>query len=47
MRDEGLDLLTIGFCVYHVRSVPDGRLDTPFFKFNASCARSKAFINLG
>jgi len=46
MRDEGLDLLTIGFCVYNLRSDPDGRLDTSFFKFNASCARSKAFINL-
>ena len=32
--------------LYSVRSDPDGRLDTSFFKFNASCARSKAFINL-
>lgn len=46
MRDEGLDLLTVGFVVYHLKAAPDGRLDTAFFKYNASCARSKAFINL-
>jgi len=46
MRDEGLDLLTIGFAVYHLPGTPDGRLDTAFFRYNASCARSKAFINL-
>lgn len=46
MRDEGLDLLTIGFCIYHLKSAPDGRCDTAFFKYNASCARSKTFINL-
>lgn len=46
LRDEGLDLLTIGFCVYHLKEQPNGRLDTAFFKYNASCARSKAFINL-
>jgi len=46
MRDEGMDLLTIGFCVYNLRSDPEGRLDTDFFRYNASCARSKAFINL-
>jgi len=46
MRDEGGDLLTVGFCVYHLSSSPSGRLDTDFFKYNASCARSKAFINL-
>lgn len=46
MRDEGLDLLTIGFCVYHLKTAPDGRMDTSFFKYNASCARSKAFTNL-
>jgi calpain len=46
MRDEGMDLLTIGFCIYHLKDAPDGRCDTAFFKYNASCARSKTFINL-
>jgi len=46
MRDEGLDLLTIGFCVYNLKGEPQGRLDSEFFRYNASCARSKAFINL-
>jgi len=46
MRDEGLDLLTIGFCIYNIRDEPSGRCDTDFFRYNASCARSKAFINL-
>jgi len=46
MRDEGLDLLTIGFCIYNIRGEPSGRCDTDFFRYNASCARSKAFINL-
>jgi len=46
MRDEGLDLLTIGFCVYNLKGEPQGRLDSDFFRYNASCARSKAFINL-
>jgi calpain len=46
MRDEGLDLLTVGFCIYNIRGEPTGRLDSEFFRYNASCARSKAFINL-
>jgi len=46
LRDEGFDLLSVGFCVYALREEMDGRCTTEFFKFNASCARSKAFINL-
>jgi hypothetical protein len=34
-----------GFCVYHLKEQPDGRLDTAFFKYNASCARSKVNLN--
>lgn len=35
LRDEGLDLLSVGFCVYALRNGEDGRLDTDFFKYNA------------
>lgn len=46
-RDEGGDLLTVGFCIYALRGYKSpGRLDTEYFKYNASCARSKSFINL-
>ena len=48
MRDEGLDTLTIGFALYHLKN-PDENpvpLDTDFFKYNRSCARSKVFVNL-
>jgi len=48
MRDEGLDTLTIGFAIYHLKD-PEGAprpLDTEFIKYNRSCARSKVFINL-
>jgi len=46
MRDEGLDLLSVGFCIYALRDEAPGRCTTDFFRYNASCARSKAFINL-
>jgi len=46
LRDEGLDLLSIGFAVYALRGDVGDRLDTDFFRYNASCARSKSFINL-
>lgn len=48
LRDEGLDLLSVGFCVYALRNGGSSgeRLDADFFRYNASCARSKAFINL-
>lgn len=49
-RKEGLDLLTLGYCIY---KVPDklkdggsGPLDLNFFKYNASVAKSPSFINL-
>ena len=46
MRDEGLDLLSVGFAIYALRDEAPGRCTTDFFRYNASCARSKAFINL-
>ncbi|KAH8862194.1 Calpain-B [Schistosoma japonicum] len=66
MRQEGADLLTIGYAVYKASypltidgcfvyfimpklSLPEqhqGTLDMKFFKYNASVARSPAFINL-
>jgi len=46
LRDEGFDLLSVGFCVYALRGEAEGKCTTEFFKYNASCARSKAFINL-
>jgi len=46
LMDEGLELLSIGFCVYALRGGEQGHLDTDFFRYNASCARSKAFVNL-
>jgi len=46
LRDEGLDLLSIGFCLYALRGGEAGRLDTDFFTYNASVARSKSFVNL-
>jgi len=46
LMDEGLDLLSVGFAVYNLQGGETGRLDTDFFKYNASCARSKSFVNL-
>jgi len=45
LRDEGFDLLSVGFCIYKVEAGA-GRCTTEFFRYNASVARSKAFINL-
>ncbi|UXI16507.1 Serine-arginine protein 55 [Sarcoptes scabiei] len=54
-RKMGLDNLTIGFVIYEVKENTYGvlrqssgqvMLTTNFFKYNASCARSPAFINL-
>ncbi|XP_075591567.1 calpain-B isoform X6 [Dermatophagoides farinae] len=54
-RKMGLDNLTIGFVIYEVNENSYGvlrqsndqvMLTTNFFKYNASCARSPAFINL-
>ena len=39
MRDEGLDLLSVGFCIYALREAEPGRCTTDFFRYNASCAR--------
>jgi len=47
-RKFGLDCLTIGFTIYHLKN-PDSApkpLDMKFFKYNASVARSPSFINL-
>ncbi|CAH8514697.1 unnamed protein product [Schistosoma intercalatum] len=46
MRREGADLLTIGYSVYKLPEQHQGTLDMKFFKYNASVARSPAFINL-
>ncbi|TNN13428.1 Calpain-B isoform 3 [Schistosoma japonicum] len=46
MRQEGADLLTIGYAVYKLPEQHQGTLDMKFFKYNASVARSPAFINL-
>lgn len=43
-RREGLDMLTIGFCIYKVAD-NNGPLDMNFFKYNASAGRS-AFSNV-
>lgn len=48
MRKMGVECLTIGFAIYHLEN-PDTLpkpLDKNFFKYNASVARSQAFINL-
>ena len=46
MRDEGLDLLSVGFAIYALRDAEPGRCTADFFRYNASCARSNSFINL-
>lgn len=47
-RNEGMDCLTIGFAIYRLTErelhVKPQKLN--FFKYNASVARSQAFINL-
>lgn len=47
-RNVGLDCLTIGFAIYRVteRDLAQKPLKMNFFKYNASVARSPAFINL-
>ncbi len=47
-RNMGLDCLTIGFAVYKAseRDLAQKPLRMNFFKYNASVARSPAFINL-
>lgn len=47
-RNQGMDCLTIGFAIYHVseRDLAQRPLQRNFFKYNASVARSPAFINL-
>lgn len=47
-RNMGMDCLTIGFAIYHVteRDLMNKPLKMNFFKYNASVARSPAFINL-
>nr|XP_045588080.1 calpain-B-like [Procambarus clarkii] len=47
-RKLGLECLTIGFAIYHLRD-PDNvprPLDLNFFKYSASVARSPSFINM-
>lgn len=47
-RNMGMDCLTIGFAIYRVteRDLMSKPLKQNFFKYNASVARSPAFINL-
>ncbi|XP_055707120.1 calpain-B-like isoform X4 [Phlebotomus papatasi] len=47
-RNMGMDCLTIGFAVYHLsdRDLMNKPQRLNFFKYNASVARSPAFINL-
>ncbi|XP_065091814.1 calpain-B-like isoform X5 [Ochlerotatus camptorhynchus] len=47
-RNMGVDCLTIGFAVYRLseRDLGQKPLKMNFFKYNASVARSQAFINL-
>ncbi|XP_074662956.1 calpain-9-like isoform X2 [Tubulanus polymorphus] len=45
-REEGLDMVTIGYAIYKLKSGTTGTLDMDFFKYNASAARSPSFINL-
>jgi hypothetical protein len=35
LMDEGLELLSVGFCVYALRGGEPARLDTDFFQYNA------------
>ncbi|KER26892.1 hypothetical protein T265_05949 [Opisthorchis viverrini] len=46
LRKQGEDLLTIGYAIYALPESHSGTLDMNFFKYNASKARSPAFINL-
>ena len=41
-------LFLLGFAIYHLEDPENTTLplETEFFKYNASCARSKTFINL-
>jgi len=48
-RDEGLGYLSIGFVVYKLKPGQEDieeALDTNFFKYNLSVARSRSFINM-
>ncbi|XP_037918203.1 calpain-A isoform X4 [Hermetia illucens] len=47
-RNMGMDCLTIGFAIYHLsdRDLRTKPQPLTFFKYNASVARSPAFINL-
>ncbi|CAL8099025.1 unnamed protein product [Calicophoron daubneyi] len=46
LRKQGTDLLTIGYAIYELPENQKGTLGLDFFKYNASKARSPAFINL-
>lgn len=47
-KNRGMDCLTIGFAIYRVteRDMMNKPVPLNFFKYNASVARSPAFINL-
>lgn len=47
LRKEGLDMLTIGYAIYPLKDASStDPLDIRYFKYNASVAKSPAFINL-
>ncbi|XP_046337551.1 calpain-B-like isoform X1 [Haliotis rufescens] len=44
-RQEGVDLLQIGYIIYQLKNNHQGPLDKNFFLYNASVAKSPPFIN--
>ncbi|CAJ1052841.1 calpain-9 [Xyrichtys novacula] len=46
LRKEGLDLETIGFAVYKAPEEDDDQQGKDFFRYNASKARSRTYINM-
>lgn len=48
VMNDGGGCLSIGFAIYHLEEPDDTPLplDTDFFRYHSSCARSKTFINL-
>jgi len=46
MRELGLELLTMGYAIYKLEDSNSGLQGLEFFKYNASTAKSPAFINM-
>ncbi|OQV14025.1 Calpain-B [Hypsibius exemplaris] len=45
LKTQGLDLLTVGFAIYTLPPKAPTPLNKDFFRYNASVARSPAFVN--